>query len=223
MIQYGNIGKDVRALQNKLNAAGYNCGPVDGIFGNITLGAVKRYQQANRLEVDGIVGPKTFASLYRDSFDTTPIRNNNPPSVGGNNAIVNEARKHLGFHEGSGNVNPYSKYFGRPPEAWCADFVSYVATKAGYKLNNASAQYLLDEVKNRGVWKGRNNPATGDVVGFAWDGRNGWADHVGIVEKVYFENGRKYIQTIEGNSSDAVRRKNYLADSAVIKGYGSLR
>lgn len=222
MISYGSVGQNVRTLQNKLKTAGYDCGPVDGIFGNLTLSAVKRYQAANHLEVDGVVGPKTFASLYRDSFDPTPVNNNHQP-VNGDNQIVTEARKYLGYQEGAGNANRFSSYFGRPPEAWCADFVSFVATKAGYRLNNPSAQRLLDDVRARGTWKGRNNPAAGDVVGFAWDGRGGWADHVGIVEKVFMQNGRKYIQTIEGNSSDAVRRRTYLANSEVIKGYGSLR
>ena len=44
----------------------------------------------------------------------------------------------------------------------------------------------------------------------------GTSDHVGIVEKC--EGGRVY--TIEGNSSDQVRQRNYTVDYGAIMGYG---
>mgnify|MGYP006890155714 FL=1 len=37
------------------------------------------------------------------------------------------------------------------------------------------------------------------------------------------KNGRKYIQTIEGNSSDMVRRKVYPANDSVINGFGKIK
>lgn len=39
--------------------------------------------------------------------------------------VLDIARQHVGFREGSGNANPFSRSFGRPGEPWCADFVSY--------------------------------------------------------------------------------------------------
>lgn len=50
---------------------------------------------------------------------------------------------------------------------------------------------------------------------FDWD-HDGTSDHVGIVEKC--EGGRVY--TIEGNSSDQVRQRNYAVDYSSIMGYG---
>ena len=38
---------------------------VDGIFGKDTARAVREYQRWAGLDVDGIVGPKTWNSLYR--------------------------------------------------------------------------------------------------------------------------------------------------------------
>ncbi|MBP0976462.1 MAG: peptidoglycan-binding protein, partial [Oscillospiraceae bacterium] len=38
---------------------------IDGDFGRITLGAVCAFQLENKLEVDGICGPKTQAALYK--------------------------------------------------------------------------------------------------------------------------------------------------------------
>lgn len=59
----GCEGEDVRALQILLNGRGYNCGTPDGIFGDKTEKAVREYQAANKLTVDGIAGPATQGSL----------------------------------------------------------------------------------------------------------------------------------------------------------------
>lgn len=56
-------GDDVRAVQQKLEEKGYDTGGVDGVYGPNTQKAVKAYQQAQGLETDGIVGPKTWAAL----------------------------------------------------------------------------------------------------------------------------------------------------------------
>lgn len=58
----------------------------------------------------------------------------------------------------------------------------------------------------------------GDIIFFDWaDSNDGSSDHVGIVEKV--ENGRVY--TIEGNSSDSCRQRDYDLNSTEIQGYGT--
>jgi uncharacterized protein (TIGR02594 family) len=54
----------VKDIQQALQAAGFNPGPVDGIRGRKTIAAVKKFQEANSLVVDGIVGPKTVAKLF---------------------------------------------------------------------------------------------------------------------------------------------------------------
>lgn len=53
-------GDDVRWLQTELGIT------VDGSFGNKTLKAVKAYQKANGLKVDGKVGPATRKTLIED-------------------------------------------------------------------------------------------------------------------------------------------------------------
>ena len=62
-VSYGSRGDAVRKLQELLNALGYDCGSVDGIFGSKTKAAVLAFQKANGLGVDGIVGPLTWAKL----------------------------------------------------------------------------------------------------------------------------------------------------------------
>ena len=63
MLRTGSRGDAVRKLQEMLNAKGYTCGNVDGIFGSKTYAAVLEFQKANSLGVDGIVGPLTWAKL----------------------------------------------------------------------------------------------------------------------------------------------------------------
>ena len=62
-VSYGSRGDAVRKLQELLNALGYDCGSVDGIFGSKTKAAVLAFQKANGLGADGIVGPLTWGKL----------------------------------------------------------------------------------------------------------------------------------------------------------------
>lgn len=52
-----------KQVQQKLKDLGYYTGTVDGIFGNQTIAAVKRFQRDYGLAVDGIVGTKTLNAL----------------------------------------------------------------------------------------------------------------------------------------------------------------
>lgn len=54
---------DVQALQVILEQLGFSPGPLDGQFGRRTEAAVKGFQTANGLTVDGLVGPATWTSL----------------------------------------------------------------------------------------------------------------------------------------------------------------
>lgn len=61
----GSEGGNVKALQLLLIAYGYSCGSygADGDFGSATDSAVRKYQKAKGLSVDGIVGTKTWNKL----------------------------------------------------------------------------------------------------------------------------------------------------------------
>lgn len=65
IISEGSAGADVRLLQSKLTGLGYSPGPVDGIYGPYTVSAVKAFQAANGLTVDGITGPETWGVLNK--------------------------------------------------------------------------------------------------------------------------------------------------------------
>ncbi len=58
-----NGGMQVEALQKLLVAQGFLKGVPDGKFGVGTQGAVKAFQKANKLKIDGIAGPGTLSVL----------------------------------------------------------------------------------------------------------------------------------------------------------------
>lgn len=72
-LKIGSKGEYVKAAQNLLVSAGQSLPTwgVDGAFGVETLAAVRAFQEAHGLTVDGIVGPVTWTALL-DYEDTTP-------------------------------------------------------------------------------------------------------------------------------------------------------
>ena len=61
----GDRGDDVKKLQENLNTLTYDCGKVDGIFGDKTEAAVKRFQSDNGLTVDGVAGEQTQRAIEK--------------------------------------------------------------------------------------------------------------------------------------------------------------
>ncbi|MFD0850932.1 D-Ala-D-Ala carboxypeptidase family metallohydrolase [Actinomadura adrarensis] len=75
-LQNGSTGTAVRQLQIRIAGyPGYNSNIViDGVFGNATEAALRRFQSAYGLTVDGIAGQQTFNKLYDlQDNDCTPI------------------------------------------------------------------------------------------------------------------------------------------------------
>ena len=81
-LSIGSRGSSVRDLQQQLRSAGFNPGSVDGSFGQRTSAAVRDFQRARGLEVDGKVGTQTMMALQRDGFDTAPAARTQPAARG---------------------------------------------------------------------------------------------------------------------------------------------
>lgn len=64
-LRNGSKGKQVKLLQFLLNEIGHDAGKADGIFGSNTLAAVKAFQKASGLAVDGIAGKNTLNALWK--------------------------------------------------------------------------------------------------------------------------------------------------------------
>ena len=63
-LRINSKGTQVMVLQWLLNhTTDFTCGKIDGHFGTKTLTAVRKYQEANGLTVDGVVGKKTWTKL----------------------------------------------------------------------------------------------------------------------------------------------------------------
>jgi peptidoglycan hydrolase-like protein with peptidoglycan-binding domain len=220
-LESGSRGSSVAMLQRALKAAGFDPGSTDGTFGADTDAALRRFQAAKGLDVDGVAGPSTWRALRggggdgNDSFSSTGVpaagatTTVTPPTPGASGdlrqRILQIAQSQIGTLEATnrndGAILKYPRSFGRGSEAWCADFVSWVNSQAGNPMDDASCPHLEQALAKRGQWKGRQNPLPGDLVFFDWDGDR-VPDHVGIVKAV---NPNGTLTTIEGNTNTGVR------------------
>lgn len=66
-LRKGSTGSDVKSVQTRLKELGYYTGSIDGKYGSGTMAAVKAFQKANGLSVDGLAGSATYAKLYSGS------------------------------------------------------------------------------------------------------------------------------------------------------------
>ena len=134
-------------------------------------------------------------------------------------AIVDVALSQVGNVGGE----PYWSWYGFTNHVeWCACFVSWCADQCGYLDSGTYPKFSgcvfgMQWFQQRGLWlDGSAEPVPGMLIFFDWATQDGVPDHVGIVEKV--ENGVVY--TVEGNSRDMCRQRQYSLGSGVILGYG---
>jgi hypothetical protein len=90
-LRAGKFGWDVSVLQFLLARRG-GLVPVSGYFDGATARALRRYQRARRLQVDGVAGPRTMASLARGRPALAPTRGGTHPVVGVRALLVHWAR-----------------------------------------------------------------------------------------------------------------------------------
>ena len=65
-------GEDVRYVKDRLVVLGYLAKATHNRYGNDTWRAVKAFQAANGLEIDGVVGPLTWSALFADQPQPVP-------------------------------------------------------------------------------------------------------------------------------------------------------
>jgi peptidoglycan hydrolase-like protein with peptidoglycan-binding domain len=63
VLKKGSNDPAVRDLQEALKVLGHDPGPTDGVFGASTERAVRSFQQAKGIGVDGIVGRVTWINI----------------------------------------------------------------------------------------------------------------------------------------------------------------
>src|SRR5438132_598818 len=118
-------GPDVLAVQQKLTALGYDPGVKDGAYGPTTASAVKLFQKAQKLTVDGIVGPETRKALTAAKPQTAKLPAKSGSTLG--QKALAEAITFIGTTEKppNSNKNLFGVWFGMNGVPWCNIFVSY--------------------------------------------------------------------------------------------------
>jgi hypothetical protein len=160
-------------------------------------------------------------------------------------AVVKQIQNWIGFNEYDGDhkkiIDIYNSqrmlprgYKVKYTDEWCATTVSAVAVKLGYTdiiPTECSCGKMIEKAIIMGIWMENDAyvPSPGDIIMYDWgdvgsgNGKKdwtthdckGWADHVGIVERV--SNGK--ITVIEGNYSREVKRRLLDINGRYIRGF----
>lgn len=64
LLKKGNRGAQVKNMQILLNGHGFDCGKADGVFGDNTYNALRRFQEAAKIGVDGEWGGESFKAAW---------------------------------------------------------------------------------------------------------------------------------------------------------------
>jgi peptidoglycan hydrolase-like protein with peptidoglycan-binding domain len=160
MLRLGSSGDDVRALQRKLKAAGFNPGAADGVFGPATQAALISFQRAAGVAPDGVHGPQTSSALNNWSSD-----DNNRTRE--NNRKAEEYADEYGYAQATLNAVPELKNLFRRAIAnnWTPEkFQTEVKQSKWYKQNGEAARAaLLQRTTDPGTWKRQVDSATATV------------------------------------------------------------
>lgn len=110
-------------------------------------------------------------------------------------------------------------------DAWCAGTISAAAqvlNATDIIPTECSCPRMITKAKSMGIWveNDAHKPSPGDIIMYDWDdsgkGDNtNSPDHVGVVEKV----SGSTITVIEGNYSNAVKRRTLQVNGRYIRGY----
>ncbi len=219
--------ESIRAIQDALNTNG--CGPVkvDGVFSAETQEALQLFQarsvdfEGSPLTVDGIVGPMTWAALFKQKV----VRSARPAASSLAGAVLQVAAAAVGVMEqppGSNRgpeVDQYLRNVGLNPAsgsfAWCAAFIYSCFKDAAAVLGvpnpcvkTAGALAIWNLAGPKGIRRltpeeAKTDPTLvtpGMVFVISTGGGHG---HVGFIEKV----AGVVLTTIEGNTNDGGSRE----------------
>ena len=189
---------------------------------------VHLYYLNNRNQLQGAGGEKTTVSIKHPQSPSSQ-----------RDRVLAAATAMVGVKGGSAEhhrlVNDYNSvrplpvgYAVKNSDDWCDIFTTVIFQREGLSDligRECGVERHIHIFKRLGIWNedGNSTPKAGDIITFNWDKdtqqNDGWADHMGIVEKV--ENG--IIHTIEGNSNNEVKRNTYRIGHGNIRGFASPR
>ena len=207
----GKIGASGYQLQRKLGNGSYT-----------TVATTKASSVKNTLTKSG-----TYTYRVRAYSVVNGKKQYGPYTVsGGRASALAKAQSWVGCKEKNGthkkiidvynNYGPSSGKIGYKTP-WCAAFVSAVAISTGNTSVIPVHSYcptMLSKFESK-TYNRKYSPQGADVVFFDWNA-NKVPDHVGMVEKTVGNN----VTTIEGNYSDAVKRRTFKKGYSLLLAYG---
>lgn len=196
---------EIARIQQALAHKGFDAGQIDGVWGRRTEIAVKRFQLAQGLTADGIVGQNTRLALFGNlTASFSPLSDPALP-------WFQEARRLIGLREAPGPAdNPkildwaddLDVHFPNDSVPWCGLFVAHCIAST---LSSEPLPTNALGARNWARWGAPCTPTVGSVVIFWRGSRNGWQGHVGF----YAGEERKGSKTtvlhvLGGNQGDQV-------------------
>ena len=196
---------DTATLQQALKDKGHDPGPVDGVMGPATRGAIRSFQAANGLAVDGIVGPNTRAALFGEARRAPQADVSIPLDM----PWLAEAHRLRGVKEKAGAANnqiimgwadALDVGYASDEVAWCGLFVGHCMG------STLPSEPMPANILGARQWLnyGRQvTPQFGSVLVFWRVSPDSWKGHVGFY---WGEDGTHY-HCLGGNQSNAVNIK----------------
>lgn len=137
-----------------------------------------------------------------------------------NNYSVSENREHKGYTR-------YTAWYGDYYKDWDTAFAAFCIHYAGVPDDAFPTDIKADEwikklqEKDWYTDKTSEDYQVGDLI-FLHKKNQETDTQVGVISKIFEKDGKTYIQTIEGNCDNQVKKNEYAADDENISGYGLL-
>jgi peptidoglycan hydrolase-like protein with peptidoglycan-binding domain len=220
---------DVALWQTRLHELGFECGTIDGDFGQLTEIATKQFQRVAGLLATGQVDKQTRETAENTEGVTVKMPSTAPRTtgdpVGLSAKLLEQARTDLGVREETPNdgrrIRQYFAGTGvTPPAHWCAAAMRFWLRTAAHELRveppikgSVGAKVWMQQLEKAGRWIHavdlRREPhrlRPGMIVVWHRGAPNAATGHIGVVATV---TGAWKFTTIEGNSGD---RSNEVAE-----------
>lgn len=193
----GDSGSDVSSIQRRLKELNYFDGKATGLYGSETTAAVKAFQKANKLTVDGVIGTRTRERLYSEKAVeapkvSTPSNTSKPSSTAKPTATKKPSSPTTGGGGNTGNMSASVSNFLKVAKAQqgkryvrgaegpnsfdCSGFVYYCLKSVGVSTGRLSAQGFANSSKWSSV--STSSLQAGDLLFFSDGGSR--ITHTGI-------------------------------------------